>query len=63
MACDIVKTNKSILKDKLRKITYVIYSNRKLNKREMLREIRYYYVQNNFTIEETTERIMIISRD
>jgi hypothetical protein len=63
MPCDIVKAHKSILKDKLRKITYVIYSNRKLNKKEMLREIRYYYVKNDFALEENTERIMIISRD
>ena len=63
MICDTVKTHKNILKDKIREITYIIYSNRKLNKKEMLREIRYYYVKNDFCFEDCSDRIMIISRD
>ena len=63
MACDIVKKHKNILKDTLRHITYVIYSNRKLNKKEMMREVRYFYVKNDFSVEDCASKVMIIARD
>lgn len=63
MACDIVKKHKNILKDTFRHITYVIYSDRKLDKKEMMREVRYYFVKNDFSVDDCSSRVMIIARD
>jgi hypothetical protein len=58
-----VRKYKNVIKDGFNSTTYEIYSNRKLSRKEMLREIREYYYQKRFPEHACETKILIISND
>jgi len=58
-----VRKYKNVIKDGFNCTTYEIYSNRKLSRKEMLREIREYYYQKHFPEYSCETKILIVSND
>ncbi len=60
---DEVRKYRYVIKDGYNGTIYEIYSNRKLNRKEMLMEIRDYYYQKRFPKRAKEMKIMIICND
>jgi len=58
-----IKRYKNSIIDKAHNVQYDIYSNRKLNKAQMLLQIRFYFVNNDFKYPESGTKINIIAED
>lgn len=55
-----VKKYKNVLIDKVNNVRFNIYSNKKLNKAQMLQQIRFYFVDKDYTYPEAGNNINII---
>lgn len=58
-----VKKYKNVLIDKVNNVRFNIYSNKKLNKAQMLKQVRYYFVNKDFIYPEAGNNINIIVED
>lgn len=58
-----VKKYKKVLFDRMREVKYVIYSNRNLDKKAMLREVRKYYINREDLLPLPGSKINIIADD
>ena len=57
---NIVKKYKNVIKDKQKNITYVIYSDKKMGRKQMLRQVRYYHLNPHNPIPDYDSKVNII---
>ncbi len=63
MIANDVKKYKCIIKDTYHNVIYEIYSNKKLTKKEMIKQVRYYQYEKKDELPDFDKNILIVSDD
>lgn len=58
-----IKKYRCVITDKYHNVIYEIFSNKKLSKKEMIKQIRYYQYKKNSDDFDFDKKILIISDD